>query len=119
MSHQIPLSQGRSALVDDADYDQLLRFRWHITRNGYAAGRVEVNGMRERIYMHRFLLNAQPGDLVDHLDGNRLNNTRCQSAHCHPRPESVESSPAGECLWLQGRVVAPGEKQILCAYPGE
>ena len=29
-----------------------------------------------RAYLHRWLLDAQPGQLVDHIDGNPLNNRR-------------------------------------------
>ncbi len=28
------------------------------------------------VYMHRFIMNAQPGDLVLHLNGDKLDNRR-------------------------------------------
>lgn len=76
MPKRLPLSKGRYALVDDADFDTLTQFRWHITGAGYAAGFVRVNGTRLRVYLHRYLLDAQPGQIVDHIDGDPLNNTR-------------------------------------------
>jgi len=76
MPEQLPLSKGRVALVDDSDFDTLAQYAWHINGAGYAVGSVRVNGARKRVYLHRYLLDAQPGQIVDHIDGDPLNNTR-------------------------------------------
>lgn len=76
MTQQIPLTRGQVALVNDDDYAWLTQYHWHCTSTGYAAARIKQNGKRRYIYMHRLLLDAQPGQFVDHIDGNRLNNTR-------------------------------------------
>lgn len=76
MPHSIPLTRGQVTLVDDADYARLRRWRWRFTSNGYAARTVHRDGKTTTVLMHRFLLGAQPGQTVDHIDGNRLNNTR-------------------------------------------
>lgn len=68
----IPLTRGRVALVDDADYPTLSQFKWYCTSDSYAARTVR----KKTIAMHRLITGAQPGQLVDHRDGNRLNNTR-------------------------------------------
>jgi hypothetical protein len=73
---QILLTRGCCALVDDNDYEKIRGITWHLTGRGYVAGRVKTKGVRQHVYLHRFLLNAQPGQFVDHLDGDRLNNTR-------------------------------------------
>ena len=76
MTHSIPLRNGVSTSLDDEDYARAKDFRWHKTANGYVAGTVVEGGVRRRVYLHRWLLDAQPGQLVDHLDGNPLNNRR-------------------------------------------
>jgi hypothetical protein len=76
MSRSIPLSKGQTALVDAADFDLLNQWKWHFTHKGYAARTIFENGKRKTVFMHRVLMNAQPGQFVDHRDGNRLNNTR-------------------------------------------
>jgi len=76
MAKAIPLRNGVSTSLDDEDYDRAQAFRWHKTANGYVAGTVIEQGARKRVYLHRWLLDAQPGQLVDHLDGNPLNNRR-------------------------------------------
>jgi hypothetical protein len=76
MVQQILLTRGCCALVDDNDYEKLCSVKWHLTARGYVAGRVKNNGICRRVYLHRYLLDAQPDQFVDHMDGDRLNNTR-------------------------------------------
>jgi hypothetical protein len=63
-------------LVDDADYDRLSQFNWLYSPHGYAMRTYTKNKRRYFIQMHREIMNAQPGELVDHIDRDRLNNTR-------------------------------------------
>lgn len=72
MSTQIPLTRGRVALIDDADLPLVSQYRWQYHRNGYAVTTLN----RRKVYLHRMIMNAQPGQIVDHLDRNPLNNTR-------------------------------------------
>jgi hypothetical protein len=74
---QIPLTQGKLALVDDADFETLSKFPWHLTAGGYAAKNVLTeNGKRTIVLMHRLLMNPHAGLHVDHIDGNKLDNRR-------------------------------------------
>lgn len=79
---RIPLTQGKQALVDDADYPILSQHRWFYSK-GYA---VRMNsrkeGKRRLIQMHRVIMNAPAGMEVDHIDGNRSNNTRANLRLC-------------------------------------
>jgi hypothetical protein len=59
-------------LVDDGD-SYLLSMKWSITREGYARLTVPLNGER---FIHRIIAGAQPGEEVDHIDRNTLNNKR-------------------------------------------
>jgi hypothetical protein len=80
---RIRLTQNKYALVDDADYHRLSKFRWHVRRDSsgtYYAGRQEPTGLKSprqiTVRMHRFIVSAKPGTEVDHRDGNGLNNCR-------------------------------------------
>lgn len=78
MSKKIELSRGMYALVDDADFDELSKFNWYASeksRNVYAARRAK-EGTRKMIYMHRQILNVKKGLVVDHINGNALDNRR-------------------------------------------
>jgi len=78
---EIKLTQGKVALVDDADFEWLSQWKWYVIKNRhtYYAMRSEYNpetGKAPCILMHRVILNASRGILVDHKDNNGLNNQR-------------------------------------------
>lgn len=74
---EIPLTQGKVALVDDDKFEELSRYNWCAAKNGrtfYAMRSTprDENGKQKGIWMHHELL---PGELkVDHRDGNGCNN---------------------------------------------
>lgn len=81
---QIPLTQGKFALVDDEDYEYLNQFNWV-----YHKGKKEktayaqrynktTNGKQSCLSMHREILGLITNDGVeaDHKDGNGLNNQK-------------------------------------------
>jgi hypothetical protein len=81
---RIPLTRGKFALVDAADYDRLSRYKWSaVERNGkwYACRREN----RRIVWMHRQIMKAPKGMVVDHIDGNSLNNRRSNLHLCTPR----------------------------------
>lgn len=73
---RIKLTQGKVALVDDKWFPYLSQFKWQArydrTTDAWYAARQE---RRKFIYMHREILNAPIGLHVDHINGDRLNNT--------------------------------------------
>lgn len=77
MSKQIPLTKGYSVIVDDEDYDMLMAYKWHTSRFGYAQTSVGGRKNKRGILMHRLLLEEPQGMEVDHVNGNRLDNRRC------------------------------------------
>jgi hypothetical protein len=74
---QIPLTQGKFALVDDEDYDWLMQWKWYYAL-GYARRNEQVNGGRRVILMHREILGGVllPGLVGDHVNRDGLDNRR-------------------------------------------
>ena len=71
MTHStITLTKGFEAVVDAADFETLfgLGVKWCVN-DGYA-----FNAKHGR--MHRFLLGAKSGQMVDHVNGDKLDNRR-------------------------------------------
>lgn len=79
---KIPLTQGKFALVDDEDFEELSKHKWYAakqrTDNFYAVRYKK----RRMIYMHRTLLCVQWEKHVDHKDGDGLNNMRSNIRIC-------------------------------------
>jgi len=83
---EIQLTQGKVALVDDEDFDRLKDFHWYARKTGdtfYAAYKIKKNGKSTTFYMHRVILNAHDEALVDHHDGNGLNNQKINLRLCN------------------------------------
>lgn len=76
----IPLSKGLEAIVDDEDFQNLITHRWCADNKGYAmrTEKRSETGKTKRgvIYMHRAILNPDKGKMVDHINGNTLDNRK-------------------------------------------
>ena len=67
------LGAGKSAKVSPEDFAYLNKHSWHINKNGYAVTKIK----RRQKAMHRMVVGTiSPYIFVDHVDGDRLNNTR-------------------------------------------
>lgn len=73
---------GLVMLVDDSDYDLMNQHKWYL-HFGYAiavkyAGGGRANQKHRNLIAHRYLLGLEKGDgsIVDHINGNRLDNRR-------------------------------------------
>lgn len=79
---EITARHGEKIYVDVADADLINRC-WHLTNRGYVGGNEAVgDGTFRQIIMHRVIMSRMLGrelerrDTIDHVDGNKLNNTR-------------------------------------------
>lgn len=84
----IGLTKGFLAVVDDTDYAGLSAFRWsaNIGDSGKVYPVACIGGKNH--YMHRVILGLgkkkDDGRIIDHIDGNTLNNTRANLRICTP-----------------------------------
>lgn len=78
---EIQLSQGKVALVDDDDFEWLLKYKWHIfqgptNKTCYAQTCIKKEGKWTTDYMHRLILKPPKGIESDHRNDNGLDNQR-------------------------------------------
>lgn len=72
---EIHLVRGEVALVDDDVYDEMSGYRWY-SMKGYATRGYFHKGRTKHVRMHRAIVGAAPGVMVDHINGNTLDNRR-------------------------------------------
>jgi hypothetical protein len=77
---RIPLTQGKFALVDNADFEYLSQFTWHVVRDKTTnyARRSFTNrqGKQKFMLMHRELMGNPVGRVVHHRNENGQDNRR-------------------------------------------
>lgn len=87
-------ANSQVAIVDDDMYDGLTDgWRWYTDHRGYALGRKTIaNGFCLHAYMHSVVVRPPDGTVVDHINGNPLDNRRENLRVCLIK-ENVRNSP--------------------------
>jgi hypothetical protein len=78
MTKTINLTNNKGqAIVDDADFEWLNKYKWRLSNAGYADRNTFISGQAS-ISMHRQILGLEYGDgkECDHINGDRLDNRR-------------------------------------------
>lgn len=87
MAIEIPLSRGMKAFIDEDDFELVKGYKWIALSTGlskvfYAAHFYNVDGKRHALLMHRLILGAKKGFVVDHINHNTLDNRRSNIRIC-------------------------------------
>jgi hypothetical protein len=95
MSKLIPLHNRKGdvvahAIVDDADFEWLSQWKWHVTTSDGKIRYVARHAARDqgrtgkRIYMHKVILGIEHGQ-GDHINRNKLDNRRLNLRMATPK----------------------------------
>ena len=87
MTKEIRLTQGLVAIVDDENFEYLNQYKWFANYNKraksyYALTQVKINGKFFLKSMHRVIMNAQAGFVVDHVNHETLYNVKSNLRIC-------------------------------------
>lgn len=94
---KIPLTKGKFAIIDPDDYELVSKYKWHAWYSGgnwYARANywTKKDGKLKCIslLMHRLILNPPSDMLVDHINGNGLDNRR-SNLRCATHAENMRN----------------------------
>ena len=76
-----PKNPNAFTKFDDIDFDWLNQWKWRLDSTGYAV-RTKPNSGKEKILLHRFLVNTPKGMFTDHINGDRLDNQKMNIRYC-------------------------------------
>lgn len=125
-------------MVDDEDYGELIKYKWYAQRVSlgstyYAFKALPREKMTQRkIGMHSFVFAVEKGTMIDHIDGNGLNNqksnlriaTHAQNMrNCKGHDKSTSkfkgvSKYRNTNIWV-AQIYCNGEKQHLGYFKNE
>ena len=94
----VPLTRGLSAMIDEEDFALVAQYRWTAKPmqsaggNYYVMSKLRAALGGKTIYMHRVLLDAQPGQIVDHVNRNPLDNRRSNLRFATARQNAANSA---------------------------
>lgn len=100
-------------LISPEDQWLLTAYRWRQDKLGYVFFDAKMGGRVVRFLMHRVIKNAPKGVLVDHIDGNPMNNRRenlrlCSHAENMKNRRGNRNSSTG----VKGVSLAPGNRRF-------
>lgn len=86
---EIILSNNKGiTLIDDEDYEKVIKYKWYLTKCGYA--RTKINN--KQILLHRFILDLNDKKQhVDHINKNKLDNQKANLRICTNQQNSYNS----------------------------
>ncbi len=103
----VPIKDGFHVLVDAEDEKLLQGHRW---RPSFGYGTLyAVNAFG--LPMHRLILGAKKGEVVDHIDGNGLNNTRRNIRICTNQQNAFNMRAAAKGSSQYKGVYCPKERR--------
>lgn len=88
MARYIPLGSrtrahhNKFAIVDDEDFEWLSIYNWSYSAKGYVHRRTRKNKM---VYMHRQVMYALSGQMIDHINGEKWDNRKSNLRFCTHR----------------------------------
>jgi hypothetical protein len=84
------------AIIDDEDYERVSRYRWRAfvskanPNNPYCQNR----STGKTVYLHRFIIGAKTGQVVDHINRNSLDCRKVNLRICTPAQNSANRRKA-------------------------
>lgn len=77
---------GKFTIVDDEDFEALVKWKWSVTGSGYVTGSIKdtATGMYKPVLMHRLLLKTPDGMEGDHINNNKFDNRKANLRNCTP-----------------------------------
>ncbi len=83
----IAISKGLHTMIDDDILDIFPTLKWQAmydrhTKKYYARCHQRIDGKDKTVLIHRIIMGAKKGEIVDHINGDTLDNRKCNLRLC-------------------------------------
>lgn len=79
--------------IDKDDLEKVKKYKWYLNLNSYVCA---AEG-KKQIRLHRLILGSEKGLMIDHRDGDSLNNLKKNLRHCTNQQNSMNNKSKGYC----------------------
>lgn len=80
------LQSGVKFIFDLDDYNTISKYTWFLTPNGYLKTGADIGTHR---FIHRLIMNVCDDEYVDHINGDKLDNRKCNLRICCNAQNSI------------------------------
>jgi hypothetical protein len=81
MTKTLHTTNGKPILVDDCDYEYLSRHKWRYVKT---SNRTLTTIGDRTVQISQLILRPNPGEWIDHISGDAMDNRRCNLRICTP-----------------------------------
>lgn len=90
----IVLSNGKKSKVDDDDFERLNFYKWTASKDKSGdirpVRRISLGYKKSKlIQLHRLIIGAKEGEIVDHVNRNTLDNRKCNLRLCNKSQNGI------------------------------
>jgi hypothetical protein len=118
MTVEIPLTQGKVALIDDEDLALVSKYKWHAQKivkknvvRWYAYSGIRLSsGKQTQLQMHRLIMAAKAGQIVDHRNRDGLDCRRNNLRFCSTSQNNINRAKIGGTSKYKGVSKTPSGK---------
>jgi hypothetical protein len=86
---EIKLTKNQVAIVDDDQFDTVSQFKWYCGKDGYA----KRSQNKKIVFMHRVIMSPDNNKLVDHINGDTLDNRKTNLRYCNNQQNNYNRGP--------------------------
>lgn len=110
----IVLTKGKVARIDQKDLDKVKDYCWNFATVGYAFNKTCG-------YLHHHIFGKKEGLYVDHIDGDKLNNTKTNLRFVTPQQSNRNTTKSGATWHKQNKrwlsiLVVDGKRNFFGSF---
>ena len=95
---------GKKTLVDDSTFKEYNHLSWFLSDTGYAMRRPTLDdGSKVTVRLHRLVADAHEGMVVDHLNGDKLDNRKSNLRVCTQKENANNRKGTRGYAWDKSR----------------
>jgi len=75
---ELKTTSGKIIFIDESDLATTLKYTWCVSKTGYAVANINHSVVK----LHRYILSPPDTQIIDHINGDKLDNRRCNLRYC-------------------------------------